>query len=353
MKNVIYFKDINSVGGVETFLYQIAKKYRDRDITVYYTTADFEQLRRLRKYVRAKQWDGTEEIICDKVFLNYQMEPFISHTKAKEYIAVIHADYDHIPYKPILHPKITKYVAVSDVAAKAFTRNTGIKCECFYPPVVIGNEKKTTILLSAGRFHDGMKGKERMAKLAQALEETNAPYMWLVFSDHGYESIASGKNMIVFPPNLNMTPFFKLADWVVNLSDSESFCYTVNEALSVGTPVVTTPCPVYTELGIDKQALILDYDCKNVKDVARRIVSEKPKINYTAPADGWASLLVDGKTTYDPEKEDRYTVEDIVPFFDMHANREREVGDRWDVDTIRLNELIGDNEWRIAYVKRV
>jgi glycosyltransferase involved in cell wall biosynthesis len=31
------------------------------------------------------------------------------------------------------------------------------------------------------------------------------------------------------------------ADYVVQLSDTESFCYTMVEALSVGTPVIVCP----------------------------------------------------------------------------------------------------------------
>ena len=36
MDNVFYFKSINKIGGTEQFLYEIAKKYHEYDITVYY-----------------------------------------------------------------------------------------------------------------------------------------------------------------------------------------------------------------------------------------------------------------------------------------------------------------------------
>ena len=47
MKNLFYFRKISRIGGTEQFLYEIAKKYHDWDITVYYDEADKDQLKRL------------------------------------------------------------------------------------------------------------------------------------------------------------------------------------------------------------------------------------------------------------------------------------------------------------------
>ena len=49
MDNIFYFKKINRIGGTEQFLYEIAKKYHELDITVFYDEADIYQLKRLRK----------------------------------------------------------------------------------------------------------------------------------------------------------------------------------------------------------------------------------------------------------------------------------------------------------------
>ena len=40
--NVIYFKDINSIGGVEQFIWYLSKKY---EFTLYYNSADTEQIK--------------------------------------------------------------------------------------------------------------------------------------------------------------------------------------------------------------------------------------------------------------------------------------------------------------------
>ena len=42
--NIFYFDRLNKIGGVETFFYEIAKKYCDNDITVFYSYGDLKQI---------------------------------------------------------------------------------------------------------------------------------------------------------------------------------------------------------------------------------------------------------------------------------------------------------------------
>ena len=46
--NTFYFQRLIQIGGIETFLYNIAKKYgADKDITIFYSDADIYQLERI------------------------------------------------------------------------------------------------------------------------------------------------------------------------------------------------------------------------------------------------------------------------------------------------------------------
>ena len=104
--NVFYFKNINSIGGVESYFYYLAKKYQDLDITVFYEKADENQLNRLKQFVRTKRYTG-EKIKCKKIFVNYNSDSILDNTEAEEYIFVIHADYKaqkNLIFKN--HPKI-------------------------------------------------------------------------------------------------------------------------------------------------------------------------------------------------------------------------------------------------------
>ena len=46
---VFHITYINPIGGVEQWIYYIAKLYGDRDITLLYNVADGRQLRRIKK----------------------------------------------------------------------------------------------------------------------------------------------------------------------------------------------------------------------------------------------------------------------------------------------------------------
>ena len=110
--NIFYFKNINSIGGVETFFWYLARKYSDHDISIYYQTADPEQVKRLKEYVRVIKWTG-ERIRCKKVFFCYKPD-IIDYVDADEYYQILHADYKAIGIKPIKDPKIEKLIGVSE-----------------------------------------------------------------------------------------------------------------------------------------------------------------------------------------------------------------------------------------------
>jgi len=150
--NVFYFYYINSIGGVESYFYYLAKKYQDLDITVFYSVGDENQIRRLRKFIRIKQYNG-EQIKCKRFFINYRADTILKNVEAEECIFVIHADYKNqtnIVFKP--HDKINRYIAVSEYAAKSFEEVTGIKPEVSYNPICLEKPKRVLNLISATRL---------------------------------------------------------------------------------------------------------------------------------------------------------------------------------------------------------
>ena len=72
MTNCLFLYTINKIGGIETFLFEMAKIFKDYDITIYYIDGDIEQIKRLKKYVRVKQYKG-EKIICKRAIFNYTL----------------------------------------------------------------------------------------------------------------------------------------------------------------------------------------------------------------------------------------------------------------------------------------
>ena len=172
--NIFYFDRINKIGGVETFFYEIAKKYCDEDITVLYSYGDINQIRRLKKLVRVVRYTG-QTINCKNAFFNYNLKP-IEKIKAEKYYEIIHANYEQMHMKPNIHSKINEYIGVSQDVCDAFTRITKLPCTLCYNPITIDKPKKVLYLISATRL-TAEKGKNRILKLAKALDDAGIPYV--------------------------------------------------------------------------------------------------------------------------------------------------------------------------------
>lgn len=222
VKNAFYFTKLSACGGVETFLYYMAKLYRDKDICVYYEDADKSQLMRLKKHIRCVKWNG-EEIYCEKMFYNYHPTDIIEHVHAKEHIQVLHTNYKKVGITPCRHPKITKYIGVTQWICDETHRDFGIDVELCYNPVAIdavihnGDELEPLHLISATRlFYD--KGRERMEKLADIMEKAKIPYVWYIFTDS--RDVIDNPNMIFASPRKDIVNFIKRSDYLVQLSDN-------------------------------------------------------------------------------------------------------------------------------------
>ena len=357
--NLFYFRKISRIGGTEQFLYEIAKKYNKRDIVVLYDQADYEQLLRLRKLVRTIRRNRNQTYYAKKAFYNFNIEA-IDHVEADEHNFIVHAVYQEIQYyPPIDHPKITNLIAVSEWAKKRIEeqkvlQNVDKPVELCYNPLTIEPVKPVVRLVSAGRLDDKVKGGERTTELIKALDEYaekhDRQYLWTIFTN-STNKISPRPNVAIMPARIDVRPYIADADFLLQLSnDMETYCYSMNEALEYGTKIVRTPLSVAKELNIPKSAeIVLDWDCKNVKKVAKAIFEADldKRVKYKAPQDGWDGLLdkkaskykYDGKRTlikpvkafYDLELG--LNVDTITPAYEVNDKRAKEL---WKKGLIRV-----------------
>jgi len=346
MKNVFYFRVLNKIGGIETFFYYLAKKYTDWDITVYYSSGDAEQIKRLRKYIRVKQYNG-EKIKCNRIFFNFNLD-IINNVEADEYIQIAHGDYKAMGIKPNTSEKLTKYLGVSKQVCQTYKEVTGVETELVYNPIEIDEPKKVLRLISATRLTKE-KGKERIIKLAEILNKNNIPYIWTIFTDD--IKVISNPNIIYMRPRLDIINYIADSDYLVQLSDNEGYCYSVIESLIVGTPVIVTKCPVFKELGVvnNKNGYILDFDMENIP--INDIYTKIPKFEYNPPKDNWENLLVKGKSNYEEEQRMKYLVEATEKYEKTNTSDSElsikcekryipQKGERWEVNFDRKELLV-------------
>lgn len=350
--NIFYFRKINALGGTEQFLYEIAKKYHKYDITIFYDDADANQIKRLRKFVRCKQRHKGEKIRCENAFFNFNID-MIDDVEAKRYYFVSHAIYQELGYRPpIDHPKITDYIGVSEYSKEKLEEygkiiGKDIRPIRVYNPLTLEPKEKVVRLVSATRLDDRTKGGDRTKKMIKAMDEyatrNNRHYLWHIFTN---KFVTDSPNVCVMKPRADVRPFIADSDYMVQLSnDMETYCYSLNEALGYGVPIVTTPLSVLNEFPITEDMCIkVDWDMSNIEDAVKKVFTRKrKKFTYEIPTDDWDDVLVNTPSTYDRDEKIRVKATD---WYELRKITDRELGFipkkdyEWEIDLDRWEELL-------------
>ena len=338
INNVYWVGRLNVIGGVETAMYELAKIFTDYDFVIYYNYIPENQLRRLRKLVRCVKYNG-ETIRCKKFFCNYDIS-IIDNVEAEEYIEIIHAVFKYNVLKPHTHEKITQYYAVSKEACESFKEITGEDCKVLHNVLNIEKPKKILRLISATRVASdkGSIGK-RMQKLVDELEINNIPYEWKIFTNG--EHTVKGKGIMYREPTLDIRQYILDSDYLVQLSDTEAFCYSVLESLYLNKPVIVTPIPCFTdEMKIQSgvNGYIIDFNMKDIpiNDIYNKI----PKFSYQPFKNEWEDKIIKVKSNYKEELKMKFNVKALINFNDMEAGVHRNKGDEFIANKERVDYLL-------------
>lgn len=313
--NVFYVAHFNIIGGIETYIYELVKKYKDIDITVVYSRADSDpkQLNRIRKYARVIKI-GQEKIKCERLFVMYRCN--LDYFEADYIIQITHADYKAQNLAPNLDTRINEHYGVSKAVAKTYEEISGLETKVCYNPLTIDKPKRILKLISATRLTKE-KGKDRMIILANELTKHNIPFIWLVFTND--KNAIDNPNVIYMPPRLDIRDYIADADYLVQLSDTEAWSYSVLESLCLGTPVIITPIPCFEEMGIKsgENGYTLNWNMRDIPidDIYNNI----PEFTFKAPKDIYDKLLIDKPTTYDPNE--LYECRALRSYYDVMFNQ--------------------------------
>lgn len=344
---IVYYGHIFRIGGVETFFYELARKYADRDITMLYKSGDPEQLQRLGRYIRLKKWDE-KPISCRQAIFGYSWEPRdLDLIRAEEYIQVIHADFGAL--KNVIRPKLDprfRYLAVSENNAVEWEKLTGIRPEVCYNPITVDKPQKVLHLISATRLgHE--KGVARMQKLAKALDDAGVRYVWTIYTDS--TARFDSPNVILAPSRLDVRDYVADADYLVQLSDTEGYPYSLLEALCLGTPVIVTDLPSNPDSQVvdGVNAWVLPFDMSEIP--VEKIAKGLKRFKYKPREDGWGKILVPSVSSWSEERGKTVTVEAVVKYLDLELNKVFEPGQTHECTRDRGEDLEQKHLARILY----
>lgn len=279
MKRVVLCQHFfNKIGGIETFIINFCKTfYKEYDITLLCRNIDIDNALKLSQYadVVCEPTDiECDTLIITSVLIDNQM---IEKVKYKKIYQMVHSDWSQM--KRFWDWEIKKYSPDTQFIAVSESARDSLKKEYGYDSIIIPNilikpyvnSQKTLKLLSLCRLTKE-KGFERMKILCDLLEELHIPYIWNVYGTNVYNE-QSYKNMIIQKSiTKNIGEVIKNHDYVVQLSDTESFCYTMYESLLLGVPVLVTPFPnAKQEIKDGENGYILPFDMNISKDKIKQI----------------------------------------------------------------------------------
>lgn len=356
--NIFYIRDLSEIGGVETFIWEMVKKYQSYDIAVVYKTAHRKQLERLDKCCMCYKHTN-QKIKCKTAIINWDTSIIEYIEDGADIYQTIHGDYSNPVYtwRPLTHPRIKKYICITKHVLKTFSELMKVDNVMLgYNPLSIDQQDKLLILVSATRLSP-IKGKNRMIKLADALTAAGINYIWYIFTND--TDAIKNDNVVYMKPRLDVGKWIAKADYVVQLSDTEACSYTINEALYRNIPVITTPLPYLEEIGVKDgiNAYILDFDCNNMKHIVDNIMNI-PKFNFKRLEDSYDGLLSHRPSHFMEDKFMKVKVEALGTYkqfnvIDTELGRVPEEGEQFEITKERLNILSGNNELGKVFVKIV
>lgn len=330
---ILYMTGGQAIGGIETFIYNFCISMHEQyNICVLYNRYEDKQLTRLRKIVRAEELRPSTQATCKTLIINRITDSIPHNIEYQQCLQMVHTCQMDKYRLPVGRDKT---IFVSDVAQKSFGVEDGVVINNL---VTVEKKERPLVLLSATRL-TYEKGESRMVQLAKMLNARGIPFIWMILTSSSFRDIQPG--MILMKPTLDISGYIEIADYVVQLSDVESFCYTLVESLMLGTPVITTPLEVLDEIGVKdgSNGYILPFNVAECEDIDKiyhhRLKGFKYAYNNKKHISQWRELL-DAEV---PKKEG-VRVEVIRAFRDVLLNRHMDVGYRYVVTEARAAELI-------------
>jgi len=272
----IFFENPFKMGGTETWILNICKEYASKyDITIYHRDGEYKEgnvpngsYERLASLVKLVPVESVDEISVDIGLWAFDYFHF-DNTIAKEKILFIHPGDGHgnHPRKVEGYAEFDKVVAVSQYTVDKMAKwCPGLEVIKVYNPV----PKQKLRLVSLSRSAKD-KGWKRAVALAKALNERKVDYQWDVYTDF---PILKNKSFTVQKPTINAIDKIRESDFLVQLSDHESFGYSMVEGIQYS-KLIITDIEILPEMGITKDNAVIvplkdaDYD-KVVDDILSR-----------------------------------------------------------------------------------
>lgn len=253
---LIYFNDLYIMGGIQTWIMNLAEDY---EFSVVYDKGAKERIEYLESLeIELIKYVG-QELECDTLIrCMWGTTPI----KANKTILAIHGDYSKLIYEKNDVPKHDIAVAVAKDSAIGWKKYYGEDAEVIYNPVCIREDTKPLVIGCFSRL-SAEKGKKRYQYLIEKLKASGKPFLMLFFTDMPFEE--DDPRVVFLKPVMNPIEWMKICDYIALLSDTEACPYNVLEALKIGKPMLITRLSILDEMGVNEtNSKIYEFDMSNL-----------------------------------------------------------------------------------------
>lgn len=253
---IVYQNLLYCIGGIEEADYNLAKQFKDRKITFVFRTADSEQMLRLAQYCDCRIDNEEETIKCDVLILaNYDSIDFIKdRIDARKVYQQCHADWLNMKTLPQWHSfewqpdeQVDKVLSVSDTTQNSLRHAFKTPIESVVVPNILApaDNNDFRVFLTLSRFTKE-KGGETIVRMAERFLDANKSFLWIICGTPDTNLLRQfndNRSIVFLPASVKNQGLLRHADYLVQLSKNESYCYSVHRALEQGTPVIATDIP--------------------------------------------------------------------------------------------------------------
>ena len=338
-KVMLYINQLHIIGGIETFIYHFARLMKDHEITLVVGNCPENQLRRYEEYINVIDYSTRDRYVCDTLIVLRILDRIPNNFEYKQSIQMVHA----CRTNPQWHIKQnTEYIVnVSQTGKESFGEESTDGIVIHNP--IYTRDERALILVSATRIPAPDKGdnEKRMRRLAEMLNEAKIPFVWFNFSEGQIPNPPKG--MVNMGLEMDIQPYIRSADYLVQLSDSECWSYSILEALTQGTAVIVTPFPSGEEMGIKdgENGYIVPYDMNF--DVSKLL--NIPQFTYEYDNKQikrqWEKIFKQKQ-----KKRSKWEVQVIQKYHDVLFDKTMEVGEIVSMPVERAKKIID-----LGYVK--
>ena len=332
-KRILFICNLNIIGGIETFVYHFGAMYPE-DTALIVQNVDPRQRKRLEEHIKVVDYDYAKIFRCDTLIALRILDKIPNNILSVQTVRMCHGCKTNPKW---YIPSDSDFIVNVSQASKDSFKEAKNAMVIHNP--IEKTEEKALILVSATRIPAADKGSNeiRMRKLAERLNEEQIPFVWFNFSEGVIPNAPRG--MVNMGLTMDAQPYIKAADYLVQLSDSEAWSYSILEALVNNTAVLCCPFDSALEMGIrdgENGYLIpfdMDFDVKRLKEVPQFEFDYDNK----AIKKQWDKIL---EHKVKPKKEKTVRVRITTTYNDMKLGRLVNPGEIIEVTPDRADTII-------------